>query len=132
MTGLLGHELRLLLRQRIAVPTLVLVLFLSAAAVWAGMAEVARQHDIIARIKPQQVEDVKAIRAWVSKDGDAGNAAYYTFHATWDAPLPRSDSAMWRRLLCASAHWRSKVRSTRARIITRKWRCRVVSIGPSY
>ena len=97
MTGLLGHELRLLLRQRIAVPTLVLVLFLSAAAVWAGMAEVARQHDIIARIKPQQVEDVNAVRSWASKDGDAGNAAYYTFHATWDAPSPLAFAALGQR-----------------------------------
>lgn len=97
MTSLIRHDLRLLLRQRIAVPTLVLVLFLSAAAVWAGMAEVARQHDIIARIKPQQVEDVKAIRAWVSKDGDAGNAAYYTFHATWDAPSPLAFAALGQR-----------------------------------
>lgn len=97
MTGLLRHELRLFLRQRIAAAALLLMLFLSAAAVWTGMAEVSRQHDVIERIQPQQADDIAAVRAWVSRDGDAGNAAYYSFHATWDEPSALAFAALGQR-----------------------------------
>jgi ABC-2 type transport system permease protein len=97
MTGLWRHELRLFLRQRLALPILLLTALLSIASVWAGMAEVARQHDTIARIQPQQAADVAAIAKWVSKEGDAGSAAYYTFHATWDAPSPLAFAAIGQR-----------------------------------
>jgi ABC-2 type transport system permease protein len=97
MTGLWRHELRLFLRQRLAVPALALLALLSIASVWAGMAEVSRQNDVIARIQPLQKADVAAISQWVSKDGDAGNAAYYTFHATWDAPSSLAFAAIGQR-----------------------------------
>ncbi|WP_397581134.1 DUF3526 domain-containing protein, partial [Sphingorhabdus sp.] len=61
------------------------------------MTEMSRQRDIIARIQPQQAADVAAIAKWVSKEGDAGNAAYYTFHATWDAPSPLAFAAIGQR-----------------------------------
>lgn len=91
------HELRLFLRQRLALPLLLLMLALSAASVWAGMAEVSHQRHVIARIQPQQAADVAAVEAWVSKDGDPGNAAYYTFHATWDAPSNLAFAALGQR-----------------------------------
>lgn len=97
MMGLWQHELRLFLRQRLALPVLLLTALLSIASVWAGMAEVARQHETIARIQPQQAADVAAITKWVSKEGEAGNAAYYTFHATWDAPSPLAFAAIGQR-----------------------------------
>ena len=97
MTGLWSHELRLFLRQRIAIPALLLMALLSIASVWAGMAEIKRQREIIARIQPQQAADVAAIAKWVSVEGDAGNAAYYTFHATWDAPSALAFSAIGQR-----------------------------------
>lgn len=91
---LIAHELRLLLRSRMAVLTLLLVALLSTAAVVAGMAEVARQRDVIARIQPKQAQDVASIAAWVDKTKDAGSAAYYSFHATWDAPAPLAFAAL--------------------------------------
>lgn len=91
------HELRLFLRQRIAIPALLLMLVLSSASVWAGLAEVARQHDVIARIQPRQASDEAAVAAWVAKEGDAGSAAYYTFHATWDAPSSLAFAALGQR-----------------------------------
>lgn len=91
------HELRLFLRQRIALPALLLMLVLSGASVWAGLAEVARQNEVIARIQPRQASDEAAIAAWVGKEGDAGNAAYYTFHATWDAPSALAFAALGQR-----------------------------------
>lgn len=91
---LIAHELRLLLRVRMAVLTLLLVALLSIAAVVAGMAEVARQRDVIARIQPKQAQDIASIAAWVDKSKDAGSAAYYSFHATWDAPAPLAFAAL--------------------------------------
>jgi ABC-2 type transport system permease protein len=97
MMGLWRHELRLFLRQRVAAPALAVVALLSLASVWAGLAEVERQRETIARIQPQQAADVAAIAQWVSKEGDAGNAAYYTFHATWDAPSALAFAALGQR-----------------------------------
>lgn len=91
------HELRLFLRQRLALPLLLLMFALSAASVWAGMAEVSHQRDVIARIQPEQAADVAAVAAWVSKDGDPGNAAYYTYHATWDSPSDLAFAALGQR-----------------------------------
>lgn len=91
---LIAHELRLLLRSRMAVLTLLLVALLSIASVLAGMAEVARQRDVIARIQPKQAEDIASVAAWVDKTKDAGSAAYYSFHATWDAPAPLAFAAL--------------------------------------
>jgi ABC-2 type transport system permease protein len=91
------HELRLFLRQRLALPLLLLMLALSGASVWAGMAEVSHQRDVIARIQPQQAADVAAIASWVSKGGDPGEAAYYTFHATWDSPSNLAFAALGQR-----------------------------------
>lgn len=95
--SLWAHELRLFVRQRLALPLLVLIFALSAASVWAGMAEVSRQRDVIARIQPQQAADEAAVAAWVSKEGDPGNAAYYTSHATWDAPSNLAFAALGQR-----------------------------------
>ena len=95
--SLWAHELRLFLRQRIAIPALLLMAFFSAASVWAGMAEISRQREVIARIQPQQAEDEAAVAAWVSEEGDPGNAAYYTFHATWDAPSNLAFAAIGQR-----------------------------------
>lgn len=97
MMMLWGHELRLFLRQRIAVPALLLMLALSCASVWAGLAEVARQREVIERIQPKQAKDEAAIAAWVAKEGDVGNAAYYTFHATWDSPSSLAFAALGQR-----------------------------------
>ena len=68
--GLWRHELRLFLRQRLALPTLVLVSLLSFASIWAGLSEVSRQNDIIARIQPLQAQDVAAIAKWVAEEGE--------------------------------------------------------------
>ena len=92
--SLIRHELRLLLRARMALAALLLMAILSAASVIAGMVEVAHQRDVIARIAPQQAEDIAAIAKWVDKEKDAGSAAYYSFHPTWDAPAPLAFAAL--------------------------------------
>lgn len=91
------YELKLLLRARLAVVALVLLALLTSAAIAAGMAEVARQRAAIARIAPAQAEDIGAIAAWVDEKKDAGSAAYYSFHPTWDSPSPLAFAALGMR-----------------------------------
>ncbi|GGC12448.1 ABC transporter permease [Novosphingobium endophyticum] len=91
------HELRLLLRARLALVALALLGTLSIAAVVAGSAEVDRQRDAIAVIAEPQESDIAAIAAWVDKSKDAGSAAYYSFHPTWDAPSPLAFAAIGMR-----------------------------------
>ena len=97
MSALWTLEARLFLRQRLALPALLLMAILSIFSVWAGMNEMSRQRDIIARIQPQQAADVAAVAKWVTKEGDAGSAAYSTFHATWDAPSALAFAAIGQR-----------------------------------
>ncbi|WP_448662597.1 ABC transporter permease [Sphingomonas sp. CJ20] len=94
---LFGHELRLLLRQRLTLLSLALLGLLTIAALAAGMAEVARQRAAIAAIPVAQAEDIGAIAAWVDHKKDAGSAAYYSFHATWDPPAPLAFAALGMR-----------------------------------
>lgn len=86
--SLVAHELRLLSRQRLTIVALALLTLVTVAALAAGMTEVARQRAAIADIAAAQAEDIDAIAAWVDKSKDAGSAAYYSFHPTWDAPAP--------------------------------------------
>lgn len=91
------HELRLLLRQRLSIFALVLLALLSVAAVGTGMAEVARQRAAIAAIPAAQAEDIGAVADYVDRSKDAGSAAYYSFHPTWDAPAPLAFAALGMR-----------------------------------
>jgi ABC-2 type transport system permease protein len=91
------HELRLLLRSRLVLVALVLLSALSVAAVVAGLAEVERQRAAIAAIAEPQESDIAAIAEWVDKSKDAGSAAYYSFHPTWDDPSPLAFAAIGMR-----------------------------------
>ena len=95
--SLWSHELRLFLRQPLAAPLLALLLLLASASVWAGLAEITRQHAAIDRILPQQAADEAAVAAWATREGDAGNVAYYTHYATWDRPSPLAFAALGQR-----------------------------------
>lgn len=92
-----AHELRLLLRQRLTVAALLLLAALAVAALAAGLAEVSRQRAAIAAIPAAHAEDIGAIAAWVNKEKNAGSAAYYSFHPTWDAPSPLAFAALGMR-----------------------------------
>lgn len=91
------HELRLLLRARLAAIALLLLGALTIAALAAGIAEVSRQRAAIAAIPAAQAEDIGAIANWVDKGKDAGSAGYYSFHPTWDAPAPLAFAALGMR-----------------------------------
>lgn len=94
---LLGYELRLLLRQRLTIIALIVLAMLTSAALAAGIAEVARQRAAIAAIPAAQAEDIAAVAAYVDRTKDAGSAAYYSFHPTWDAPAPLAFAALGMR-----------------------------------
>ncbi|MCD2316254.1 DUF3526 domain-containing protein [Sphingomonas sp. IC-11] len=91
------HELRLLLRGRLSSVALALLAALSIAACAAGMAEVSRQRAAIAAIPAAQAEDIAAVADYVDRTKDAGSAAYYSFHPTWDAPSPLAFAALGMR-----------------------------------
>lgn len=91
------HEFRLLLRQRLTVVGLALLAVLTMAALIAGMAQVAHQRAAIAAIPPAQAEDIAAVADYVDRTKDAGSAAYYSFHPTWDAPAPLAFAALGMR-----------------------------------
>jgi len=95
--SLFGHELRLLARQRLTVFALALLACLTIAALASGMAEVARQREAIAAIPAAQAEDIGAVAAFVDEKKDAGSAAYYSFHPTWDAPSNLAFAALGMR-----------------------------------
>jgi ABC-2 type transport system permease protein len=97
VSGLWRQELRLFLRQRVAVPALALLALLAAASVWTGLAEIAAERATIERVAQLQDEEEAQVAGWVGKLGDAGDAAYYTFHATWDPPAPLAFAALGQR-----------------------------------
>jgi len=80
------HELRLILRSRLSVITLLLLLVFSGLSVWSGLHEVNRQHQTIAHLAPLHEADTTATFSRHAHGGDAGSMAYYTFYNTWDAP----------------------------------------------
>lgn len=88
------HEWRLLTRSRMAVAALLLMLALSSLAVIAGMREVERQRETIARVTKLQHDEIAARAARQKPGGDAGYAAYYTFHPTWSPPSSASFLAL--------------------------------------
>ncbi len=96
MTALI-RETRLLLGLRAPVLALLGLFLLTAAAIGAGLTEIARQNAVIVRVAEAQKGDVRAISDWVSKLRDAGDAAYYTPHATWDAPSDLAFAALGTR-----------------------------------
>lgn len=91
------HELRLLLRARLTVIALGLLAVLAVAALAAGLAEVSRQRAAIAAIPAAQAEDIGAVADYVDRTKDAGSAAYYSFHPTWDSPSDLAFAALGMR-----------------------------------
>lgn len=83
----LWREAGLLWRSRAAALALLLLALLSAAAVGLGLATVAGERAAVTRVLALSAAEEKAVQAFAS---DAGYAAYYTFHPTWQ---PASDLA---------------------------------------
>jgi ABC-2 type transport system permease protein len=93
----LPHELRLLARAPVSAVALGLLLLLTSLAVVSGSSEIARQHQTMARLAPLQDQEFAALAARPQAARDAGSAAYYTFHATWDPPTSAAFLALGTR-----------------------------------
>ena len=85
------REARLLLRQRIALAAVLLLALFASLSVAFGLASVARERAAIERVIALQAADERAVMAFAE---DAGYAAYYTFHPTWDAPSDLAFAAL--------------------------------------
>lgn len=90
-------ELRLALHSRLAAGTLLLLLALTALAVWSGLHAVGRQQDALARIAAVQRDDVAAVAHKYRDGGEAGYAAYSTPHLTAHPPAPLAFAAFGQR-----------------------------------
>jgi ABC-2 type transport system permease protein len=102
------HELRLIVRARLTLAALVLLLLLTAMAVWSGLQETARQRLAIDRLAGLNQQDVAALAARSAPSPEGGHPAYYTFYATWDAP---SDTAFLALGLRDVAPWMMRIRA---------------------
>lgn len=91
------HEARLLLRAKLTLVAFALLAALTVAALAAGTAELSRQRAAIATIAAAQAEDIAAVADYVDRSKDAGSAAYYSFHPTWDPPAPLAFAAIGMR-----------------------------------
>ncbi len=80
------HEGRLIVRSRLACVALALLLLLASLAVASGTREVNRQRHTIDRLAALQQQQLDTQATAYAQGVDPGSAAYYTFHATWDAP----------------------------------------------
>lgn len=91
------YEWRLLLRARIPVAGLALLAALAVAGLASGVQRIGSQHEAIARIAPLQAADIAAVAAGHGDSTDAGRAAYYAFHPTWNPPAPLAFAAVGMR-----------------------------------
>lgn len=90
-------EWLLLLRAKIAVAGLLLLAGLTVASLVSGVQRIESQRQAIARISTLQQEDLAAVAAAHAASGDAGQAAYYSFHPTWNPPSSLSFAAVGMR-----------------------------------
>jgi ABC-2 type transport system permease protein len=91
----LVRETLLLLRSRAALAAFILLATLASVSVAIGLHDVAGQEAAVERMIALQAEDALAVRQHAGED--AGSAAYYRFHATWDAPTPLAFAALGQR-----------------------------------
>ena len=91
----LFREASLLLRSSTALAAFVLLAVLASVSVAIGLRDMAGQEAAIERMIALQAEDALAVKQHAGED--AGSAAYYRFHATWDAPAPLAFAALGQR-----------------------------------
>ncbi len=89
-----GREWLLLRRSRSSLLSLALLLFLSSTSVWVGVGEVERQRLQQRELIKLQQQETEVLSSWIAKSGDAGYAAYYTFHPTWSEPSEMAFAAL--------------------------------------
>ena len=89
------REASFLLRSGTALAAFLLLAALTSVSVAIGLRDVAVQEAAIERMIALQADDALAVKKHAGND--AGAAAYYRFHATWDAPAPLAFAALGQR-----------------------------------
>lgn len=84
--NILAGEWLLLRRSRTMVLALVLLCALAIASVCVGVAAIERQRSQQRQLVDLQSAETAVLAEVLGKSGDAGYAAYYTFHPTWNSP----------------------------------------------
>ena len=103
-TSGLGRELWFLWRDRAAKVWLFLAFAAATLAVVFGVSEIAAQRDTIERLKAaDEVERAVALQ----EHRDWGEAAYYTFHLTYDPPGDFAFAALGQR---DASPWKHRIR----------------------
>jgi ABC-2 type transport system permease protein len=95
----LAREAGLLLRSRGALLAMAMLAVLAGLAVGLGLATIARERASIERVIALQQQDEAAVAAFAE---DAGYAAYYTFHPTWNPPSNLAFAALGARDIAPS------------------------------
>lgn len=93
------REIGFLLRQRASLWAIALLAALAAGSVGLGLQEVAKQRAAITEVIALQEKDTAAIKVFAT---EAGDAAYYRFHPTWDPPAPLAFAALGQRDIAPS------------------------------
>jgi ABC-2 type transport system permease protein len=88
------REWLLLRRSRTSVFALLLLAVLATAAVLSGRAGIQQQRHEVQKLIELQSQETDVLANWIAQTGDAGYAAYYTFHPTWNAPGPLAFAAL--------------------------------------
>jgi ABC-2 type transport system permease protein len=91
------YEWRLLLRSKIPMAGLILLTLLTIASLVSGVQRVDSQRAAINRITELQATDMEAVVSGHGDSTDAGRAAYYSFHPTWNPPSALSFAAVGMR-----------------------------------
>ncbi|MFP1132297.1 DUF3526 domain-containing protein [Asticcacaulis sp. W401b] len=94
---ILRFEWLLLIRSRLTLAALIVLSVLSIFAVARGLHEVARQNAVITHLETLQKNDMSDLAKAYGPEGDAGYAAYYSFHHTFDPPSRLAFAALGQR-----------------------------------
>lgn len=92
-----GYEWRLLRRGRIPMAGLALLAVLALTSLVSGVQRIDSQRAAIDRIAALQATDLAAVVTAHGDSTDAGSAAYYTFHPTWNPPSALAFAAVGMR-----------------------------------
>lgn len=103
MTELL-REIRFALSESMVRWTLIVALVLSGLALLNGLHEINRQNEQLALLNAETVEDQSYV---LPAQSDAGSAAYYVFHLTYDPPSDLAYAALGMR---KEFTWKHRIR----------------------
>lgn len=95
--SMLRMELMLIVRSGLGAGSLVLMVLLSALAVWSGLGEVEAQRRELARINASHRADVALVAHKYKDGGEAGYAGYSTPHLTTNPPSALAFAAIGQR-----------------------------------